>query len=182
MTGRRAVAIGLWVALLLGLAPSPAEAGSTTITDPAGDNVTYDSESPDYADLTKIVVRHTGKALKVTVYGESWDGLEVYLDTRAKRKGPEFLVSWEQYLSEEVFLSTTTKDWDVAKGNIKCKGARSKGDADSVTFVVPRSCLAKKGKKPARLRANVESVNFYDSFARDEAPAFHEFTGWIKAG
>lgn len=160
----------------------PAGAGSTTIQDPAGDNVTYGSEPADYGDLTTVRVRHSTKAVKVTVAGNGGDGLAIYLDTRAQRGGPEFLISWESYLSEAVFLSTTTRSWEVARANLKCSGARLTDKADSTTFIVPRKCLAKKGKKPKRVSTNVEAVNFYDSFARDEAPALHTFGPWVRRG
>ena len=181
MIRARLIAPALLAGLVAGTASGPAVAGSTTINDLAGDNVAYESESADYGDLTTIKVRHSPKTVKITVAGNGGDGLEIYLDTRAKRPGPEFLVSWESYLSE-VFLSTTTGDWEVAKANLKCSGARLADTAGSTTFVIPRKCLAKKGKKPQRVRANAEAINFYDSVARDEAPALHTFGGWARTG
>jgi hypothetical protein len=178
----RQVACALVAATLVGTAAAPAVAGSSTINDPAGDNATYDSEAADYGDLTEIVVRHSAKALKVTVRGNPGDGVAIYVDTQRKRTGPEFLISWESYLSEALFVSTTKRNWEVARANLKCGGARSAGKAGSVTFVVPRSCLAKKNDKPRRLRVNLETVNFNDSFPRDAAPAFHEFGPWVKKG
>lgn len=182
MVRARLIAPALLAGLVAGTVGGPAVAGSRTINDPAGDNVTYDSESADYGDLTSIKVKHSAKTVKITVAGNGGDGLEVFLDTRAKRGGPEFLVSWESYLSEAVFLSRTTGSWEVAKANIKCSGARLADTAGSTTFVIPRKCLAKKGKKPKRVRANVEATNFYDTFARDEAPALRTFGGWVRKG
>jgi hypothetical protein len=132
-----------------------------------------------------VGVTHGHKRVKIVVdtRGDGPDGVDIFVDARKARRGPEFLIAWEGDLSGVVHIYPATS-WTTHGRERRCSGARSHWGTDSnPTFSVPRSCLASKGRVPPAIRVNVESVDFrYEKFA-DAAVAPHRWPArWIHSG
>jgi hypothetical protein len=175
---RRASALVLSV-LLMSLTLSAAHADQRSFRDRAGDNVGRGG----YGDLGRVVVDHGRRAVRITVSaargGNLGDGLDIFVDTRGGRSGPEYRMGWEMYLSEAVFIGSV-RGWGYDDyENQRCRGKRVRGGLEKATFVVPRSCLTEGRRKPARVRVNVQAINFEGTEPRDHAPRRHRFGPWV---
>jgi hypothetical protein len=178
MDRRLAHAVVVALGLVL-VATAPASGASGTVRDQVGDQ-----RGGARFDLRKVGVTHGHHRVKIVVDTRAAgpDGVDIFVDTRKGRRGPEFLIAWEGDLSDVVHIYPTSS-WTAHGREKRCLGARSRwGTGNNPTFSVPRSCLANKGRAPRALRVNVETVDFrYQRFA-DAAVAPHRWDAkWIHS-
>lgn len=157
---------GLAAALVLGLA-GPARADRVVIDDPKGDSFSgadhkAHPESSEYGDITRLVLRHESKRVKLTVAlnprTSQPDLYEASLDTRKDRAGAEYrLYFGKDPYDSSVYVQVYRRG---SGAETACRGARSaaikgpsqwKGGGHRVS--IPRRCLG----RPQQVRAWVAS-------------------------
>ncbi len=178
----------LFIAALLSAAlvsvASPAMAERITIKDPAHDHIPPGGEDfHGVGDVIRVRVDHAPKRVYVdTVFRvEPYDNLEVELDTRKGRPGPEF------YLLR-TYLGVTLWRYTDQKGHTKREKCADKGvkylpKKRTWTTHVNRGCLrwpAKKGETPRQVRVRVLSASDDYYFMLDYVPGKHRYSRWVQ--
>lgn len=179
------VAVVSMVAMLTASA-APAHAGSRSFADPAGDTMSSASVPEGTGDIVRVRVDHGRRSVSVQVdhsrHGSTpQEGYVVYLDTARKHAGPEFTLTWISYLygSDSLFR---VSGWEDDRGKqVRCRTSARSLD-HGVRFTVPRSCLRRHGKVPAKVRVGVWAMNQYERESDDYAPRRHRFYGWVRSG
>lgn len=171
-----AVAAGLVVA-----AAGTATADSTTVEDGA-------DASASLHDVLTMTVNHTPQRVVVrTTYADLQRhsdagpaGTTIYLDTKPKRKGPEFALTSGLQDGTDYQL-VRVKKWKLKDKPVDCAhGFKVRWKKDVTRLRVGRSCIG----APARVRVAQKMVDAYDGShpVTDWAPARRTFSDWVSAG
>lgn len=173
----RAIVVAVGV-VLVGM--SPASGAKHTLRDEIGDQ-----RGDARFDIKKVRVTHSHQRVKFVVdtRGQGPDGVDIFVDTRKDRHGPEFFIAWEGDIASIVHVMRSTTSWRSHGSDLWCRDARAHwGSGHNPTISVPRSCLASRGKEPRAIRVNVESVSFRLRLFADAAIAPHQWsTRWIRS-
>jgi hypothetical protein len=166
---------------MLVLVGAPAMADKITIKDPAHDHVPPGGQNTrGLGDVIRVRVDHAPRRVYVdTVFRtKPYDILEVWLDTRKARSGPEF------YLLKTPFGVTLWRYRAEADDKrVKCADKRVRYLPKKRTWAayVNRACLAtKKGKTPRQVRVRVLSASDDYIFTRDYVPGRHRYSRWVQ--
>jgi hypothetical protein len=172
----RAIVVAVGV-VLVGMSPASGTRG--TLRDEIGDQ-----RGDARFDIKKVRVTHSHQRVKFVVdtRGQGPDGVDIFVDTRRHRHGPEFFIGWEGDVASIVHVKRATS-WRSHGSDLRCLGARAHwGSGHNPTISVPRSCLASRGHEPRAIRVNVESVSFRLRLFADAAIAPHQWSSrWIRS-
>jgi hypothetical protein len=178
----------LFIAALLSAAlvsiASPAMAERITIKDPAHDHIPPGGEDfHGVGDVIRVRVDHAPKRVYVdTVFRvEPYDNLEVELDTRKGRPGPEFYLL-RTYLGVSLWRYTDQKG-HTKRSKCADKGVKYLPKKRTWTAHVNRGCLrwpAKKGETPRQVRVRVLSASDDYYFMLDYVPGTHRYSRWAQ--
>lgn len=150
-----------------------AEAGLRVTRDPAGDTV--GSSYPGQGDIRSVRVVHTRRNVVLEIRGDTGDYVAMDVDTDGRRRGAEFAVGWESYLSESVVAARSG-------GGRQCFGRAAGFGSDGLRFTFKRGCFVRNGRKPARLRVHTETGSFDRNGPLDAAPAGRAYGPWVRSG
>lgn len=175
----------LIAALVSGLAlvgvASPASAQRVTVEDPAHDHVPEGGQDFHGAgDVIRVRVDHAPRRVFVdTVFRtRPYDELQVDLDTRKRRAGPEFYLL-KTYLG--VSLWRITADQDPKRVRCHDKGVRNLEKKKTWASHVNRACLkSPSGALPQQVRVRVLSASDDYFLTRDYAPGEYKYTPWVQ--
>lgn len=128
---------------------------------------------------TKVRVRTTYQDLRKTV-DDGGASTSIYLDTRAKRPGPEFALVAGLQMGTDYQL-VRVKEWKLVGEPLTCRHEFGVSWSKDLTrLVVLRSCLG----NPAKVRVSQRVTDLADGShpVRDWAPGRRQFSAWAKAG
>ncbi|UPK74919.1 hypothetical protein MU582_21200 [Nocardioidaceae bacterium SCSIO 66511] len=156
--------------LLVGTLGAPVDANVRKFRDKRGD-------AKGSIDITKVRVdnstKHRNKVVvRVKQRGFRSGGLvEVYLDTKPKRKGPEFRLTG--YVGSE-YAMRRMKSWKKPGSVVKCPGYAMKMVGKGKTRAVfKRGCIGKPGKVRVAVHTNRGNRS-------DWARGVFRWLGWVK--
>jgi len=177
----------LFLAALLSAAlvsvASPAMAERITIKDPAHDHVPPGGDDLDGAgDVIRVRVDHAPHRIYIdTVFRtRPYENLDVELDTRKGRPGPEFFLL-------KTHLGLTLWRYQDQKGHtkrVRCadKQVRYLPKKSTWATYVNRGCLRwpQKGETPRQVRIRLLSASEDYYFTRDYVPGKHRYSRWVR--
>ena len=193
----RPAAIFLAAAALF-VAPLPANAAQQSWSDPSGD-----TSNTGLLDIGKVTVTNSKKQFGATFRVPAFDdarpfgSVELWLDTDAKKSGPEFLYS-AGFPGESGFY--TVKKWRINKtwfnvaGESKCgKAVKERFDLDNgvIGIKVKRTKGCTGAPKRVRVYARTTATGQYsdddysdyvdyDRKENDFYPAYKKFSPWVR--
>ncbi len=166
---------------LLVVTASPAMADRIVINDPANDHVPPGgNDFHGVGDVTKVRVDHAPKRVYVdTVFRvEPYDLLEVELDTRKGRPGPEFYLL-KTYLGVSLWRYKAKRH--TTREKCADKGVQYLPKQKTWVAHVNRGCLkSPKGDTPQQVRVRVLSASDDYYFTLDYVPGKHRYSRWVQ--
>lgn len=174
----RSAAVAAAAVLTLGLA-GPASAETTSETDPA------DVGGASLTDIRRVTLNHATQQvftkvrftdLKATSEAGP-SGMTVFIDTRPRRKGPEFRLDTPLQSGSDYQLSRTD-GWSTTGDPLSCDHSlKLKWAEDVAVLRVARACLGNR----AKVRVAVKMVDLYDGShpVTDWLGEPRSFTDWV---
>lgn len=163
-------------ALALGaLSVAPAQAASGSWRDPSGD------VAKRGIDLHRVTVRNHDDRLVVRldtddITKRDGGGTQVWIDTRPRRRGPEFVMSGGVGTATDFYI-WRTRGWQPTGAMPLPCALRMKVDyrQDKVRWTTGEDCLGDYGKVRVSVAAGRGNVT-------DLSPARHRFHPWVARG
>jgi hypothetical protein len=161
-------AVGTCCALVLGI--------TTAVADTASFRDRKD-DAPAAFDVWRVSVANAKRIIVKTRYdnlrSDKPGGVNVYFDTRAGDRGPEY-VAGGPVGTDGDWQVLRIENWSAAGAQYVVCGVRMRISygRDVVTFNMSRKCLS----RPGRIRVAVVSSGRAD---KDWAPRFHRFHSWV---
>lgn len=162
------------------LAPTAANAQATTVRDGA-------DATGSLSDIHTVTAKHGPNKVKVKVHfadlrrvNDSTSSATIFLDTSAKRPGPEFRVSTGLEEGTDYQLMRV-RNWKTVGNPMSCAHKlRLKYAKDNLVFWVNRGCLG----SPAKARVGVKMVDPTDGshVITDWMKGKRQFTRWLAKG